>query len=48
MCDSGFSGTSAATPMVTGAIALALEAKYVSAHDIPLWNFFLLETFTIV
>ena len=27
MCDEGFSGTSAATPMVSGGIALALEAK---------------------
>ena len=33
-CTDEFSGTSAAAPMVSGAIALALQAKYVQHHQI--------------
>ena len=35
-CTDEFSGTSAAAPMVSGAIALALQAKYVQHHQINL------------
>ena len=32
-CTDGFDGTSAATPLVSGVMALALQAKYILVHN---------------
>ena len=32
-CTDGFDGTSAATPLVSGVMALALQAKYILIHS---------------